>query len=155
MSSPQILGIGTANPPIRLTQEQCFHAAGYASERVRRIFLNSDIEHRHFYFGSTLNREESSDQLNERYLSGAIKTGCQAIVSCLQSARASVKKVDFLAVCSCTGYVCPDVGSRLISTWASARTCRGLPSLVSGVPARFLRCNVRQISFAQTRGVKH
>jgi 3,5-dihydroxyphenylacetyl-CoA synthase len=115
LSSPQILGIGTANPPIRLTQEQCFHAAGYASERVRRIFLNSDIEHRHFYFGSTLNREESSDQLNERYLSGAIKTGCHAIVSCLQSARASVKEVHFLAVCSCTGYVCPDVGSRLIA----------------------------------------
>jgi predicted naringenin-chalcone synthase len=115
VSSPQILGIGTANPPIRLTQEQCFQAAGYASERVRRIFLNSDIEHRHFYFGSTLNRGESSDQLNERYLSGAMKTGCHAIVSCLQSARANVKEVDFLAVCSCTGYVCPDVGSRLIA----------------------------------------
>jgi len=115
VSSPKILGIGTANPPIKLTQEQCFHAAGYTSERVRKIFLNSGIAQRHFYFGSTLNPEESADQLNERYLSGAMKTGCHAILSCLQSAGASAKEVDFLAVCSCTGYVCPDVGSRLIA----------------------------------------
>jgi 3,5-dihydroxyphenylacetyl-CoA synthase len=112
---PQILGIGTANPPIRLTQEQSFYATGYQSERIRRIFLNSDIEYRHFYFGGTPNLEETSDQQNERYLSGAMKTGCRAIMNCLGAAGASVKDVDFLAVCSCTGYVCPDVGSRLVA----------------------------------------
>jgi 3,5-dihydroxyphenylacetyl-CoA synthase len=115
MNYPGILGIGTANPPIRLTQEQSFHAAGYETERIRKIFLNSDIEHRHFYFGSTPNLQETSDQQNERYLSGAIKTGCRAILNCVESAGASVKDVDFLAVCTCTGYVCPDVGSRLIA----------------------------------------
>jgi hypothetical protein len=50
-------------PPDRLTQEQTFHAAGYQSERIRKIFLNSDIEYRHFYLEGPLNREESSDQL--------------------------------------------------------------------------------------------
>jgi hypothetical protein len=44
---PQILSIGTANPPIRLTQEQSFYATGYQSERIRKIFLNSDIIQRH------------------------------------------------------------------------------------------------------------
>jgi 3,5-dihydroxyphenylacetyl-CoA synthase len=112
---PRILGIGTATPPIRLTQEQSFHAAGYESERIRKIFLNSDIEHRHFYFGGTPNLQETSDQQNQRYLSGAIKTGCRAILKCVESAGVSVKDVDFLAVCTCTGYVCPDVGSRLIA----------------------------------------
>jgi polyketide synthase Type III len=112
---PRILSIGTANPPIRLTQEQSFHAAGYETERIRKIFLNSDIEYRHFYFGGTPNLQETSDQQNERYLSGAIKTGCRAILKCVASAGASVKDVDFLAVCTCTGYVCPDVGSRLIA----------------------------------------
>jgi predicted naringenin-chalcone synthase len=112
---PRILGIGTANPPIRLTQEQSFYAAGYESERIRRIFLNSDIEYRHFYFGGIPNREESSDQLNQRYLSGAVKTGCRAIVNCVESAGITVLDVDLLAVCTCTGYVCPDVGSRLIA----------------------------------------
>jgi predicted naringenin-chalcone synthase len=110
---PRILGIGTANPPIRLTQEQSFHATGYESERIRKIFLNSDIEYRHFYFGRIPNLDETSDQQNERYLSGSMKTGCRAIMNCLEAAGASVTDVDLLAVCSCTGYVCPDIGSRL------------------------------------------
>jgi len=118
VNSPRILGIGTATPPIRLTQEQSFYAAGYESERIRKIFLNSEIEYRHFYFGGTLNREETSGQLNERYLSGAVKTGCRAILDCLESAGRTVQDVDFLAVCTCTGYVCPDIGSRLIAHMA-------------------------------------
>jgi 3,5-dihydroxyphenylacetyl-CoA synthase len=115
VNNPHILSIGTANPPTRLTQEQSFHSAGYESERIRKIFLNSDIEYRHFYFQGTPNRQESSDQLNQRFLEGAMKTGCRAILNCLEPAAASVKDVDFLAVCTCTGYVCPDVGSRLIA----------------------------------------
>ena len=115
MTYPQILGIGTANPPIRLTQEQSFYAIGYQSERIRKLFLNSDIDYRHFYFGRTPNLKETSDQQNERYLSGAVKTGCRAIINCLDAAAATVGDVDFFAVCSCTGYVCPDVGSRLIA----------------------------------------
>jgi hypothetical protein len=41
-----VVGSGTPNP--RLTQEQSFHVAGYTGERVRKIFLNTDIDHRHF-----------------------------------------------------------------------------------------------------------
>src|SRR5579864_350547 len=115
MSNPRIIGIGTANPVLRLTQEQSFHAVGYQSERIRKMFLNSDIDYRHFYLEGDLNREESSDQLNQRYLRGAMKTGCRAIVNCLATAERTVQDVDFLAVCTCTGYVCPDLGSRLIA----------------------------------------
>src|SRR2546422_11152005 len=35
--------------------------------------MNRDIDYRHFYLEGTLNREESSDQLNQRYLRGAMK----------------------------------------------------------------------------------
>src|ERR1700732_570949 len=115
VSHPRILGIGTANPSVRLTQEQSFHAAGYQGERIRKIFLNSKIDYRHFYLEGALNREESSDQLNQRYLRGAMKTGCRAILNCVRAAGTTVQDVDFLAVCTCTGYVCPDVGSRLIA----------------------------------------
>jgi len=75
---PRILGIETATHPIRLTQEQSFFAAGYKSERIRKIFLNNDIGYRHFYFGGTLNHAETPDQMNKRYLSGAMKIGCRA-----------------------------------------------------------------------------
>jgi hypothetical protein len=65
VNCPRILGIGTANPPVRLTQEHSFHAAGYQGERIRKIFLNSDIDHRHFYLEGTPNRDESSDFCRE------------------------------------------------------------------------------------------
>jgi hypothetical protein len=82
VNHPRILGIGTANPLVRLTQEQSFHAAGYQGERIRKVFLNSDIDHRHLYLEGTLNRGESPDRLNQRYLRGAMQTGCRAIQSC-------------------------------------------------------------------------
>jgi predicted naringenin-chalcone synthase len=94
VNHPQILGIGTANPPDRLTQEQSFHAAGYQGERIRKIFLNSDIDHRHFYLEGALNRRENSDQLNQRYLRGAMKTGCRAILNCVKAAGTEVQEVD-------------------------------------------------------------
>jgi predicted naringenin-chalcone synthase len=103
------------NPPVRLTQEQTFHAAGYQADRIRRIFLNSDVDYRHFYLQGALNREESCDQLNQRYLRGAMETGCRAILDCVRAAGTTVQDVEFLAVCTCTGFVCPDVGSRLIA----------------------------------------
>jgi len=115
VNNSRIIGIGRANPALRLTQEQSFHAAGYQSDRIRKIFLNGDIHYRHFYLERNLNHDESSDQLNQRYLRGAMKTGCRAIANCLATAGRTVQDVDFLAVCTCTGYVCPDLGSRLIA----------------------------------------
>jgi polyketide synthase Type III len=114
VNHPRILGIGTATPPDRFTQEQTFHAAGYQSERIRKIFLNSEIDYRHFYLEGVLNRADSSEKLNQRYLRGAMKTGCRAILNCLKEAETTVQEVDFLAVCTCTGHVCPDLSSRLI-----------------------------------------
>lgn len=115
MTDVRIISIGTANPPLRLTQEESFHAAGYNSERIRNIFLNSDIDYRHFYFEDALDRGETPDQLNQRYLRGAMKIGCLAIMNCVQAAGVTLEEVDFLASCTCTGYVCPDIGSRLIA----------------------------------------
>jgi hypothetical protein len=86
VNHPRILGIGTANPLVRLTQEQSFHAAGYPGERIRKIFLKSDIDHPHFYLEGTLNRGASSDQLHQRHLRSAMKTGYRAILNCLEAA---------------------------------------------------------------------
>jgi predicted naringenin-chalcone synthase len=111
---PTICAIGTAVPSLRLKQEETFHLCGYKSERIRKIFLNSDIDYRHFYLESQLDLRGTSSDFNQRYLEGAMRTGCQAIHACLQSAKMSPGEVDFLIVCSSTGYVCPDLGSRLI-----------------------------------------
>jgi len=110
----RILSIGRANLGFRMSQAETFHFAGYKSERIRRMFLNAGIEHRHFFFGNNPRLDENSDELNQRYLSGAVHTGCQAIRACLEPAGLSPRDIDLLVVCSSTGYVCPDIGSRLI-----------------------------------------
>ncbi len=115
MSSPRILAVGTSNPPRRFTQEEVYRLAGYTDPRILRIFLNSDIEYRHFYIDpATFVPDETADQLNQRYLRGAMETGCRAVENCLKAAGLTPRDVDMFAVASCTGYLCPDLGSRLI-----------------------------------------
>lgn len=40
-----------------------------------------EMDYRHFYLEGSPNRKESSDQLNQRCLRGAMKTGCHAILA--------------------------------------------------------------------------
>ncbi len=113
--NPRILAIGTANPPYQYSQLEAFRLAGYSSQRILDIFLNSDIEHRYFYVDPKhANRNETPDQLNQRYLQGAMETGCGAVSRCLESAGLGARDVDLFLVATCTGYLCPDLASRLI-----------------------------------------
>jgi predicted naringenin-chalcone synthase len=109
-----ILSIGRATPALRLTQEQSLGYAGYSSDRIRRIFLNAGIAYRHFYLDKPPRPDETSDELNRRYLDGAIETGCRAVHACLETAGLSPRDVDLLVVCTSTGYVCPDIGTRVV-----------------------------------------
>ena len=86
MTHPRIAGITTANPSLKLTQQESFVAAGYKKERIRNNFLNNDIDYRHFYLEGELNRSETSDQMNDRYLLGAVTIGRKAIAACLHGA---------------------------------------------------------------------
>ena len=115
MTNPRVLAIGTANPPHRFTQEEVYRLAGYKNRRILDIFLNSDIDYRHLYLDpENFNRDETPDQLNARFLRGAMEIGYLATRRCLNAARLSPRDVDLFLVCTCTGYVCPDVGSRLV-----------------------------------------
>ena len=115
MINPRIFAIGTANPPNRFTQEDAYRMAGYQSQRILEIFKNSDVDFRHFYIDpQNFRNDETPDQLNQRYLKGAMEIGCHAVCRCLESAGLTTKDVDLFAVCTCTGYLCPDLGTRLI-----------------------------------------
>jgi 3,5-dihydroxyphenylacetyl-CoA synthase len=115
LRSPRIAAIGVANPPRRFSQEEAFQMAGYTSPRILEIFRNCDIDFRHFYVAPGQGRNESPDQMNRRYLSGALDTGSCAAAACMQAAQIKVTDIDLLLVCTSTGYVCPDLGSRLIA----------------------------------------
>jgi len=113
--NPRILAVGTANPPNRFSQQDAYRMAGYESQRILDIFLNSDIDYRHFYIDpQNFTRDETPDQLHERYLRGAMEIGCRAVERCLSAGGLTPREVDLFAVCTCTGYLCPDLGSRLI-----------------------------------------
>jgi predicted naringenin-chalcone synthase len=109
-----ILSIGRATPPLRVTQEQSFQYSGYRGNAIRRLFLNTGIESRHFYFEDALRVDETSDELNQRYLQGAMETGCKAARACFVAGGLPPREVDLFVVCTSTGYVCPDLGTRLI-----------------------------------------
>jgi 3,5-dihydroxyphenylacetyl-CoA synthase len=131
--NPRILGIGTANPAPRFTQKEAYRLAGYDSQRILEIFLNSDIDTRHFYVDlEHINRHETPDELNQRYLCGAMEIGAKAIVNCLEAACLNVHDVDLLVTCTCTGYVCPDVGTRLIAQMGFRRDVERAPMMGLG-----------------------
>jgi polyketide synthase Type III len=111
----RIEAIGLANPPRRFSQDEAFQMAGYTSPRILKIFRNCDIDFRHFYVEPGQIRGETPSDLHNRFLSGAIETGSRAIAECLQSGRSQVTDIDLLVVCTSTGYVCPDLGTRLIA----------------------------------------
>ncbi len=119
-ASPAILSIGTSNPPRRYTQEQIydrasFHAPFYRSDRIRQIFLNSDIEYRHLYLDlDAADPGESSDQMHARYTEGALQIGTEAIQKCLAAGGFKIADVDYIIAVSCTGYLCPGLSSLLI-----------------------------------------
>jgi polyketide synthase Type III len=115
MTPVQIEAIGLANPPRRFTQDETFQMAGYTSPRILEIFRNCEIDFRHFYVAPGQLRWETAGELNQRYLSGAMETGCRAVAACMETAQSKVTDIDLLIVCTSTGYVCPDLGSRLIA----------------------------------------
>lgn len=109
-----ILAIGRATPTFRVSQQQSLELVGYRSKRIRKIFLNAGVDYRHFYFPAGPRLDEDPDASNQRYLAGALETGCRAARDCLDTADLSPRDVDLLVACTSTGYACPDVGTRLI-----------------------------------------
>ncbi len=115
-ASPSILACATAVPPRRFTQEEAFSLCGYTSPRIRQIFLNSDIEFRHFWLDpEAFVPNETPNQLHARYLEGARQLAGTAARRALDHAGLAAADIDCILVASCTGYLCPDLSTLLVS----------------------------------------
>ena len=120
MSSPHILGIGTANPPQRYSQRDIYdfaarHVGSYRNHRMEQIFMTSDIEYRHLAFDmAALDPNESADDLHNRFAQHSVKVGKQAIQRCLDDATLTSRDIDFVVGVSCTGYLCPGLSALFI-----------------------------------------
>src|SRR3990170_4784752 len=126
-NQPRIVAVATANPPQRFTQEEVLRLAGYTRPVARDIFLNSDIDYRHLYIDpETAHPGEDLDTLHRRYREGAVLIGRQAAERCLQQAGLTADDIDCILVCSCTGYLCPDLSTILVKELGlPARVQRG------------------------------
>jgi 3,5-dihydroxyphenylacetyl-CoA synthase len=119
-SSPAILAIGTATPERRYTQQQLYDVLRervpfYRSDTVRRIFLDSGIAYRHFFFDlETLDLEESRDGLHDRFRRGSLTIGAEAARRCLHAGGINPSEIDFVAAVSCTGYLCPGLSALMV-----------------------------------------
>jgi predicted naringenin-chalcone synthase len=123
MKSMFITGLGTAVPPNRYTQPECYAAlqdsAPFAalSPRsraiLRKVLLgDSGIEHRHFALDSLADGLDiNPDVLHERFLRHAPALATQAAQRALASAGLTRESIGAVLVSTCTGYACPGLTS--------------------------------------------
>src|SRR3990170_6607489 len=117
-NQPRIAAVATANPPFRFTQEEVLRLLGYQRPLVREIFLNSDIDTRYLHVdpaaAAARPEDEDLDTLHRRYKEGAVLIARQAAERCLAQAGLAPGDIDCILVCSCTGYLCPDLATILV-----------------------------------------
>ncbi len=111
---PRIVGVATAVPPQRFSQEELLRLAGY-QDRVRRsFFLNSEIQWRYLFLEQRFSPLETIDELQERARKGSVALGRMAALRCLEKVGASAQDVDFLGTTTCTVTLCPGLDAILI-----------------------------------------
>ncbi|HYG24372.1 MAG TPA: 3-oxoacyl-[acyl-carrier-protein] synthase III C-terminal domain-containing protein [Verrucomicrobiae bacterium] len=124
-----IIGIGTAAPPNRYSQMQCwealqssiqFHQLAPRSRAILRKVLtnNNGIATRHLAFDNLSEAFDlTPDALHQRFIKTAPAIASQAAERAMKDAATDPKDIDALLISTCTGYLCPGltsyVGERL------------------------------------------
>lgn len=115
MNQAKIIGIETANPPLKMTQQQIWksiqgHRELSDTEKVYyQRFLN-DPNIRTKYIGiENLDNifAETPDQLIKRFEKYGTLIGAESVKKCLQRCKIAAEEVDAIFVTTCTGYLCP------------------------------------------------
>ncbi|HEV2391833.1 MAG TPA: 3-oxoacyl-[acyl-carrier-protein] synthase III C-terminal domain-containing protein [Verrucomicrobiae bacterium] len=118
-----IAGLGTAAPPQRYTQLECWETAQRAahfqqlSPRSRAILrkvltANNGITTRHLALADLTEAFDlNPDALQARFVQNAPLLAAQAAQRALQNAGASARDIDALLISTCTGYLCPGLTS--------------------------------------------
>src|SRR5437660_532569 len=123
-----ITGLGTATPPKRYLQTECWEAAQGEAEFqqlaprsraiIKRVLLgNNGIVSRYLalnsikeVFGAT------PDILNQRFAQNAPLLATQAAMEALQAAGVVAGQIDAVIISTCTGYLCPGLSSYVAET---------------------------------------
>ena len=120
MMDVKIIGLGTANPPLRLPQEEIYQfyinslsLSDQAKSLLERIFIsNRSIAYRHFGMDSLADvHKNSQDELIARFERFGVMIATESAQKALDNAGLSPNDVDALIVNTCTGYLCPGLTS--------------------------------------------
>lgn len=123
MGAPRIVAVATATPPHRFDQATLLRIAGYDDALRAGFFTNSQIDGRHLYLDpATFAPDESVDELQARFRSGAIELGAEAVRRVVERAGWELADVEFLATTTCTGRLCPSLDAHLVAELGLRRT---------------------------------
>jgi predicted naringenin-chalcone synthase len=117
-----LLAIGTATPPLELGQDESLafilnNLPMKNATRVlyERVFRHESIRTRRFALPKIdAVLETDPDTVNERFEKAAVSLSAQSLAEALRRAGRMPTDVNFLAVTTCTGYVCPGLSSHVI-----------------------------------------
>ena len=121
-----IAGIGTATPPTRYLQTECWETATIAPAiqlltprsraLLKKVLLgNNGIESRHLALNSLSEAFDCSpDALHARFVKHAPVLASRAAENALREAQCDVSEIDGLVVSTCTGYLCPGLTSYVV-----------------------------------------
>ncbi len=120
------LGLGTATPPRRYTQNECWEAAQKAKQFdqltsrsraiLRKILTGSNgISSRHLALDDMCEAFDlTPDALHARFAQHAPRLAAQAADRALTDSGENPEAIDALIVSTCTGYLCPGLTSYLV-----------------------------------------
>lgn len=118
-----ITGIGTANPPQRYTQEECWvalqesaqykHLNRRARAVLQKVLLGENGIRTRYLALNPLTEvfDATPDKLHQRFARHAPVLAVQAAASALHQAGHQADEIDAIIVSTCTGYLCPGLTS--------------------------------------------
>jgi predicted naringenin-chalcone synthase len=118
-----VIGVGTAAPPERYTQQECFEALQESQiyltlqprsrALLRKVLLGSNgIESRHLALHPlSEGLDFRPDSLHARFARHAPALAIQAAERALADAACTSEQIDGLLISTCTGYLCPGLTS--------------------------------------------
>lgn len=121
-----ITGLGTATPPRRYTQAECWNALLVSSHLgtlkprsqaiLRKVLLgNNGICSRHLAFNELSEAFAlTPDALHARFAAHAPAVAVEAAERALVDSGTSLEEIDAVIISTCTGYLCPGLTSYVI-----------------------------------------
>lgn len=118
----RLLAIATAVPPFRVSQPEAlrfilsrFKIRPATGALYRRVFAHESVATRHFALKSLEQVLESDPaRINQRFEREALNLSVKSLRAALKQANLLPTDVGFVAVTTCTGYVCPGLAAQVV-----------------------------------------